>query len=156
MPDDKGLFSILLLGGAAYLAARYFGLLKQEPPEPPPAVAPDVIGLKKAMLNVAKTNDFYINQNGLMNWHQWAYIYRQVKGVDAPAVSANPDERMTLDEWFNRTFPIGMGKVSAVDWHELPKYQDRFGYMPIDSFVDPFVRSGGVSWFERSPKRILS
>lgn len=74
-----------------------------------PQFTDNLLLTKQLMATKARDNAFYISQGGLLDWHQWNYIYREVRGVDAPQPDTDTQVRLTLDEWINVTFRPGLG-----------------------------------------------
>jgi hypothetical protein len=111
---------LLLVGG--YLLYRYYASsgagsspsVTGEPTSQLQAAtkpAEDLVITKQLMARKAADNDFFKQQGGLMDWHQWNYIYREVRGIDAPQPSGiDLMTRLSLDEWFAVTFG-GVGLI---------------------------------------------
>lgn len=98
---------------------------------------------KNLMKRAAEGNAYYIQQGGLLDWHQWNYIFQQVRGISAPEPAGiNPQLRLTLDEWLSVTF----GGIRGIT---------RWGHSEEIATVSEYLRSGGTTAYERARKRVI-
>jgi len=119
----KTLLKLGLLATAGYLLWREYAAGAQEPggaeqpgvaapgageaagaaPAAPPSATPTLVGEAAAAAG----------EGPLLNYDQWAYYYRQVRGVTAPDYGAvfpgaERSYRMTVDEWWSGLVAYGL------------------------------------------------
>ena len=84
-------------------------------PANPPETAQGIAVTRELMLRKAQGNQFYINNGGLLNWHQWNYIHKEVRGIGRPEPQGiDLNINMTLDEWLSLSYQSNLGRLTDI------------------------------------------
>lgn len=67
----------------------------------------------RSLLAAAAQKHAAVAQNGMFDGYHWAFMYREVRGVDPALTLADPARLMTLDEFMAALGGAGLSGVSA-------------------------------------------